>query len=93
MSVACVKDGTQGFGGMTIFFPSTTVSLVMLFACLMAAEGTLYFALMPESVSPATTVWMMAAPLLEGLVTGAGRFGDVTVLGGLTGVGEDALSS
>ena len=52
------------------------MSLVMLLACLMAAEGTLYFELMPESVSPGTTVWMMAAPFeaTRG-VAGADRFG------------------
>ena len=61
----------QRTGGMTIFLPRTTVSLVMLLACLIAAAGTLYFALMPESVSPATTVWMMAAPL-DGLPGAAG---------------------
>ncbi len=42
--------------------PSTTMSLVILLACLIEAAGILYFELMPESVSPATTVWMMAGP-------------------------------
>ena len=54
---------SQRMGGITILRPSTTVSFVMRLACLMVAAGTLYFELMPESVSPATTVWMMAAPL------------------------------
>ncbi len=49
-------------GGMTILRPSTTISLVMRLACLMEAMGTLYFELIPESVSPLTTVWMMAEP-------------------------------
>ena len=51
---------------MTILRPSTTVSLVMWLACLIDATGILYFALMPESVSPLPTVWMMAAPF-EGI--------------------------
>lgn len=38
------------------------MSLVMPLAFLMAAIGTLYLELMPDIVSPATTVWMMAAP-------------------------------
>ena len=46
----------QRTGGITILRPRTTVSVVMRLACLIAAVGTLYFALMPESVSPATTV-------------------------------------
>jgi hypothetical protein len=49
-------------GGMTILRPSMTVSFVILLACLMDALGILYLALMPERVSPATTVWMRAAP-------------------------------
>ena len=56
---------------MTILRPSTTVSFVMPLACLMVAAGTLYFELIPESVSPATTVWMMAAPLEGALGAGA----------------------
>ncbi len=43
-------------GGMTILRPSTTTSLVMRLAWRIEAAGILYFALMPESVSPATTV-------------------------------------
>ena len=58
-----VDEVNQRTGGITIFRPSTTVSLVILFACLISAVGTLYLALIPESVSPATTVWIMAAPL------------------------------
>ncbi len=49
-------------GGMTILRPSTTTSLVMRLAWRIEAAGISYFALMPESVSPATTVWMVAAP-------------------------------
>src|SRR6478609_11405007 len=69
---------------MTILRPRTTVSLVMRLASLMAATGTLYFELMPESVSPATTVWMMAAPLdgAAGLTEDAG----LAVAAGLSGV-------
>jgi len=49
-------------GGMTILRPSTTTSFVMRLAWRIEATGILYFALIPESVSPATTVWMVAAP-------------------------------
>ncbi len=70
------------------------MSLVMWFACLMAAEGTLYFLLIPESVSPATTVWMIAAPFdgatlvgdggVDGLVVGS------TAVGSIVGVVRSA---
>lgn len=60
---------------MAIFLPRMTVSLVMWLAALIAATGTLYLALMPESVSPATTVWMMAAPFTEAGGLGVVRVG------------------
>ena len=43
---------------MTILRPSTTTSLVIRLAWRIEAAGISYFALMPESVSPATTVWL-----------------------------------
>ena len=57
----------------------------------MAAVETLYFALIPESVSPATTVCIIAAPLVEafeacGTVAGFGETAGVTGRSGLLGM-------
>jgi len=47
-------------GGITILRPRITLSSVMRLALMIEAIGTRYFALRPESVSPLTTVWIVA---------------------------------
>lgn len=61
--------------GMTSLRSSTTVSVVMLLAALMEAMGTLYFAAMPESVSPLETTWTVPPAVAGGVAGRAGLAG------------------
>lgn len=79
------NDAPHG-DGMIILRPSTTVSLVMLLARRIASADTLYFALIPDKVSPFTTVWTTASARCGGAETGGGVYVGEGIGAGVYGI-------